>query len=96
MDEIGIAGVEYGETENAPLPDQPGLIRRIFRNRFGHWRAGWRMLVYIIAAFIVGKAISTPLKMLVPGVPESDFVSWTHSLVWLVGAWGCSSPGCSF
>jgi len=50
-----------------------------------HWRAGWRMLVYIIAAFIIGKAFSTPLKLLVPGVPESDFVSWTHTLIWLVG-----------
>jgi membrane protease YdiL (CAAX protease family) len=85
MDEFGAASVENGEIEDAPLPDQPGLIRRIFRNRFGHWRAGWRMLVYIIAASIVGKAISTPLKMLVPGVPESDFLSWTHTLVWLVG-----------
>ena len=85
MDEFGAAGVENGEIEDAPLPDQPGLIRRIFRNRFGHWRAGWRMLVYIIAAYIAGKAVSTPLKMLAPNAPESDFLSWTHTLVWVVG-----------
>ena len=85
MDEIAIAGVLKSEIEDAPPPDSPSLIRRIFRNRFNHWRAGWRMLVYIIAAFIIGKAFSTPLKMFVPGVPESDFVSWTHTLVWVVG-----------
>jgi membrane protease YdiL (CAAX protease family) len=85
MDEIEAVDVEHDEIEDAPLPDQPGLIRRIFRNRFSQWRAGWRMLVYLIAAFIVGKLISTPLKMLVPGVPESDFLSWTHTLIWLIG-----------
>ena len=85
MDEIEAAGVAKSEIEDAPPPDSPSLIRRIFRNRFNHWRAGWRILVYIIAAFIIGKAVSTPLKMLVPGVPESDFVSWTHSLIWLIG-----------
>jgi len=85
MDEIAIAGVVKSEIEDAPSPDSPSLIRRVFRNRFKHWRAGWRMLVYIIAAIIIGKAFSTPLKMLIPGVPESDFVSWTHTLIWLVG-----------
>ncbi len=85
MDEIAIAGVADGEIEEAPPPDRPSLIRRIFRNRFGHWRAGWRMLVYIIVAYIAGKAVSTPLKMLAPDAPESDFLSWTHTLVWVVG-----------
>jgi membrane protease YdiL (CAAX protease family) len=85
MDEIVAADVANAEIEDAPSPGRPRLARRIFRNRFNHWRAGWRMLVYIIAAFIIGKAFSTPLKMLVPGVPESDFVSWTHTLIWLIG-----------
>jgi len=85
MEEIEAAAAANSEIEDAPPPDAPSLIRRIFRNRFNHWRAGWRMLVYIIAAFIIGKAFSTPLKLLVPGVPESDFVSWTHTLIWLVG-----------
>jgi len=85
MDEIEAVDVAHDEIEDAPPLDRPGLIWRIFFNRFNHWRAGWRMLVYCIAAFIVGKIISTPLKILVPDVPESDFVSWTHTLIWLVG-----------
>ncbi len=85
MDEIEAAGVAKFDIEDESPPDRPGLIRSIFRNRFNNWRAGWRMLVYIIAAFIVGKLISTPLKWLVPGVPESDFLSWTHTLIWLIG-----------
>ena len=70
--------------EETPSPERPGLIHRIFRNRFGHWRAGWRILVYSIAVFVVQKAISTPLKMLLPGIRESDFLSWTHNLIYVV------------
>jgi len=85
MDEIEAVGIAKSEIDDVPSPDRPSLIRRIFRNSFNHWRAGWRMLVFVIAALIIAKAVSTPLKMLVPGVPESDFVSWTHTLIWLVG-----------
>jgi membrane protease YdiL (CAAX protease family) len=87
--------VEYLQTsepgqEEAPSPpdDRLSVIKRIFRNRFGHWRAGWRILVYAIAVFVIGKAISTPLKLLVPDAPESDFLSWTHTLVWVVANGG--------
>lgn len=68
-------------------PSQPKrpLVRWIFRNRFNDWRAGWRVLVYAVAVVAISKAITTPLKLLVPGVPESDFLSWTHTLVWVIG-----------
>ncbi len=26
----------------------PSAIRKVFRNRFDQWRAGWRILVYLI------------------------------------------------
>ena len=74
-------------SEDTPVTrasEQPGLIKRTFRNRFGHWRAGWRFLVYFIAAFVIQKSISTPIKMFVPGVPEADFLSWTHTLIYVV------------
>jgi len=61
------------------------LIKRTFRNRFGHWRAGWRFMVYAIAIFVIGKAISAPIKLFVPDAPDSDFLSWTHTLVYVVG-----------
>lgn len=87
--------MEYLQTsepaqEEAPSPPeiQPSVIKRIFRNRFGHWRAGWRILVYAIAVFVIGKAISTPLKLIVPDAPDSDFLSWTHTLVWVVANGG--------
>jgi membrane protease YdiL (CAAX protease family) len=78
--------VEFSN-DDAPVtqtPEQPGLIKRTFRNRFGHWRAGWRFPVYFIAAFVVQKSISTPIKMFIPGVPEADFLSWTHTLIYVV------------
>ena len=80
--------ISTGDIQDPQPSEQPSLIKRIFRNRFGHWRAGWRILVYAIAVFVVGKAISTPLKMLIPGVPESDFLSWTHTLVYVIGNLG--------
>jgi hypothetical protein len=72
-------------SERAPSTPQLSLVKRIFRNRFGHWRAGWRLLVYAIAIYVIGKAVSAPLKLFFPDAPESDFLSWTHTLVWVVG-----------
>jgi membrane protease YdiL (CAAX protease family) len=70
--------------EIAPESPRPSLIKRTFCNRFGHRRAGWRLLVYAIAVYVIGKAISSPLKLFFPDAPESDFLSWTHTLVWVV------------
>jgi membrane protease YdiL (CAAX protease family) len=77
--------IEVGASQDTPSTRQPGLINRTFRNRFDHWRAGWRLLVYAIAIYGIGKAISAPLKLFVPDAPDSDFLSWTHTLVWVVG-----------
>jgi len=77
--------VTRDDSREVSPPKPPGRVARTFRNRFGHWRAGWRILVYSIAVFVIGKSISTPLKLLFPGAPESDFLSWTHTLVWVVG-----------
>ena len=73
------------ESQITKSPAEPGVIARIFRNRFGHWRAGWRLLAYAIAIFVIGKTISAPIKVFVPDAPDSDFLSWTHTLVWVVG-----------
>jgi membrane protease YdiL (CAAX protease family) len=78
-------GIDVDATESPPRTPPPNLIKRTFRNRFGHWRAGWRLLVYSIAVFVVGKAVSAPLKLFVPDAPDADFLSWTHTLVWVVG-----------
>jgi len=78
-------GIDVEALESATFAPPPGVIKRTFRNRFGHWRAGWRLLVYAIAVFVIGKAISVPLKLFFPDVPDSDFLSWTHTLVWVVG-----------
>jgi len=77
--------IDVDATESAPPTQPPSLIKRTFRNRFGHWRAGWRLLVYFIAVFVIGKAISAPIKFFVPDAPDADFLSWTHTLVWVVG-----------
>jgi len=77
--------IDVDATESAPPTRPPSLIKRTFRNRFGHWRAGWRLLVYFIAIYVIAKAISAPIKFFVPDAPDADFLSWTHTLVWVVG-----------
>ena len=85
MEPIKNEEIAVDASEIAPSTPQLSLIKRIFRNRFGHWRAGWRLLVYAIAIYVIGKAVSAPLKLFFPDAPESDFLSWTHTLVWVVG-----------
>ena len=85
MDSDQTTQTDVEASEIAPEAPKPSMMKRTFRNRYGHWRAGWRLLVYAIAVFVIGKAISTPLKVFFPDVPESDFLSWTHTLVWVVG-----------
>jgi membrane protease YdiL (CAAX protease family) len=60
------------------------MIKRTFRNRFGHWRAGWRILVYCIAVYVVGKSITTTLKLFMARPSEAPFASWSHSVLWVV------------
>ena len=84
MEENQQAEISTDESLITESPVKPGVIARIFRNRFGHWRAGWRLTVYAIAIFVIGKAISAPIKLFVPDAPESDFLSWTHTLVYVV------------
>jgi membrane protease YdiL (CAAX protease family) len=82
---------EHQETEDftdeAPVsqsPKPPGVARRVFRNRFGHWRAGWRLLLYVLAVFVVGKSITTVLKLFMGNPSEAPFASWAHSVLWVV------------
>ncbi|MBD3857248.1 MAG: CPBP family intramembrane metalloprotease [Acidobacteria bacterium] len=85
MDSDQTTETDVEASEIAPEVPKPSMMKRTFRNRYGHWRAGWRFLVYAIAVFVIGKAISTPLKVFFPDAPEANFLSWTHTLVWVVG-----------
>jgi membrane protease YdiL (CAAX protease family) len=76
-------GIPLTDNDARSEGDRPGALRRIFRNRFGHWRAGWRFLVYAAAVFAVGKAIKEILKPIMAIPSEAPFVSWTHSVIWV-------------
>ena len=86
MDDSPFAPFPMADAEVPTPAAQPSHLKRVFRNRFGHWRAGWRILVYFVAAIAVGKVFSTPLKVLVPDHMGADFTSWLHMLVWVVGS----------
>jgi hypothetical protein len=55
-------------------------LSRVFRNRFGHWRAGWRLFFYSLAIVALGVAISVPFGILMPDDADGGFGSLTHLL----------------
>ncbi|MFV2074373.1 MAG: lysostaphin resistance A-like protein, partial [Thermoanaerobaculales bacterium] len=85
MDEAPPIDVPEAFTELKPTPRRPSRLRRVFRNRFGHWRAGWRLLVYFTTAFVIANAISAPLKLFLPNPNDVPFSSWAHLSGYLVG-----------
>ena len=80
---------EQVNTEIAPAelgaPQDPSLIRRIFRNRFDQWRAGWRMVLYLLAVGLVGFGLVL-LMRLIPDAGDAPFISWRRSVPWVVGS----------
>ena len=59
---------------------KPSFLVRVFRNRFGHWRAGWRLLFYSLAILVLGLVISVPFGILMPDDADGGFGSLTHLL----------------
>ena len=77
-------------TEIAPnedgAPRHLNLIRSIFRNRFDQWRAGWRMVLYLIAVGLVGFALVILMRFLFSDPGDAPFISWRRSVPWVVGS----------
>jgi len=67
-------------------PPPPSLVRRVFRNRFDQWRAGWRMVLYLIAVGLVGFGLVILMRFLLPDPGDAPFISWRRSVPWLVGS----------
>jgi membrane protease YdiL (CAAX protease family) len=76
--------VTIEESSSTEVPPQRSTVRRIFQNRFGHWRAGWRLTLYAITVFAVGKSTTTVLKLFMAPPSEAPFASWAHSVLWVV------------
>jgi membrane protease YdiL (CAAX protease family) len=50
-------------------------------NRFGHLRAGWRMLAYVIAVLVLGMILPAIVKLLVPGADNAPMMSWPNIIM---------------
>ncbi len=76
LQDLELADLPIDDVMAAP---QPSAIRKLFRNRFDQWRAGWRILVYFILLLLGNLALSALVRAL---FPESDggMLSWTYSL----------------
>jgi membrane protease YdiL (CAAX protease family) len=80
-------GIESLETDGGAPPalsDDPPAMARIFRNRFGHFRAGWRLAFYAVTAVI----LLVPFGFVVAslgGEERPAFISWLGSLTWVAG-----------
>ncbi len=72
------------ETESPIQNLQPTVLARVFNNRFGHWRAGWRILFYALGTAVAGLAISVPLGMLTPDDANRGFGSMAQLVGFVV------------
>jgi membrane protease YdiL (CAAX protease family) len=75
------AEIPSGEPPAPESPVLPSLFGRIFRNRFGYERAGWRLLTYVIAAALIGTGIDKMLELVLPGTADSDVNRWEGVLI---------------
>lgn len=77
------------EGEN-PAPNDPGpagisVVHQVFRNRFGQWRAIWRILLYLIGAGAFILLFGFLAGAVARSRPGAGFISWTGSLTWVAG-----------
>jgi len=70
------AEIPSGESPASEGPVLSALIDHIFRNRFGHGRAIWRLLIYAIVASLIGIGMDAMLELIVPDVTEADVSRW--------------------
>ncbi len=68
-----------GSAGNAEEKARGGL-HRILWNRFGHLRAGWRLIVYGVVATVMGIGLSWPVGLLLPAGVEEDITTWAGIL----------------
>lgn len=52
----------------------------LFQNRFGHWRAGWRLVLYLAVALLLAIGVAL-LRDALPVVADSGLTSWSSLLV---------------
>ena len=53
-----------------------GALWTLVENRFGHWRAGWRLAVYGVLTTILGLALAWPLGLVLPN-GDGGLTSWS-------------------
>lgn len=82
MDEELEGEIPIEEPQLVQSPARRSLVGRTFRNRFDHWRAGWRLLFYIILVYGLGEAGSALIKLFMADPSEAPFASWSHSVLW--------------
>ena len=58
-------------------------VRRVFRNRFGHWRAGWRMVFYLLASVALVIPLGAAASWLGGDQPAAATFSWAGSWSWV-------------
>ena len=73
-------------TESVPIEDDaqlvqtpPSILRGVFRNRFHQWRAGWRILVYLIVVTLFTIVLRAVVGLFLTRPDDVPMVSWLNS-----------------
>ncbi len=76
MDDLQSLELANIEDDAQPVETPPSMLRRVFQNRFHQWRAGWRMLVYIIAVFLFTLGLRAGVNLFFARPDDVPMVSW--------------------
>lgn len=72
-------------TSPSPSGRERGRALAVFRNRFGHWRAGWRTLFYLLASVALMLPLGAAAARLGGDQLVATTFSWSGSLSWVAG-----------
>ena len=85
MDQVGSTDSRPDWNEATPPIAESGRKRRIFRNRFGHWRSGWRMVFYVLTTVALVVPLGAAAARFGGDQMAAATFSWTGSLSWVAG-----------
>lgn len=83
MEQVESPEIQPERASTPPPAGESSRVRRVLRNRFGHWRAGWRIVFYLLASVALVIPLGAAAAWLGGDQPESAAFSWSGSWSWV-------------
>ena len=76
---------KFSEASNAISSDEPSKLNKIFKNPFGHIRAGWRMLAYLFIVLLIAAPTNFLLHSIRSYIPGGKGLHAPRIIVLYIG-----------